>query len=132
MSQDDFAGIIGTEILSRFRVILDYPEQRMILEPNAAFSAPSEFDMSGLFIIYEGASGSKLFKIYHVIEGSPGAQADLRVGDIIEAIDQHPTSNFTLPQIREMFKEGEGKEHQLSIRRDGKLLMVRLRLRRII
>lgn len=132
MSQDDFAGIIGTEILRRFRVIFDYPEQKMILEPNAAFSAPYEFDMSGLFITYEGAAGSKLFKVYDVIKGSPGAQADLRVGDIIEAIDQHPTSNFTLPQIREMFKEGEGKEHGLSIRRDGKLLMVRLRLRRII
>ena len=132
MSQDDFAGIIGTEILRRFRVIFDYPEQKMILEPNAAFSAPYEFDMSGLFITYEGAAGSKLFKVYNVIEGSPGAQADLRVGDIIEAIDQHATSNFTLPQIREMFKEGEGKKHELSIRRDGKLLVVRLRLQRII
>jgi hypothetical protein len=29
------------------------------------------------------------------------------VGDIIEAIEQHPTYNFTLPQIREMFKEGK-------------------------
>jgi len=47
MSQDDSAGIIGTEILRRLRVILDYPGQRMIFEPNVAFSAPSEFDMSG-------------------------------------------------------------------------------------
>jgi hypothetical protein len=132
MSQDDFAGIIGTEILRRFRVIFDYPQQRMILEPNGVFSAPYEFDMSGLFITYEGAAGSKLFKVYHVIKDSPGAQADLRVGDIIEAIDQQPTSKFTLPQIREMFKEGEGREHGLSIRRNGKLLMIRLRLRRII
>jgi membrane-associated protease RseP (regulator of RpoE activity) len=131
MSQDDFAGIIGTEILRRFRVIFDYPEHRMILEPNAAFSTPYEFDMSGLFITYEGA-GAKAFKISEVIRDSPGANSGLQVGDLIEAVDQHSASSFTLPQIREMFKEGEGKEHRLSIRRGSKVLTVQLRLRRII
>jgi len=131
MSQDDFAGIIGTEILRRFRVIFDYPEHRMILEPNTGFSNPYEFDMSGLFITYEGAA-AKAFKISDVIKDSPGANSGLQVGDLIEAVDQHPAPNFTLRQVREMFKEGEGKEHRLSIRRGSKFLTVQLRLRRII
>jgi hypothetical protein len=40
-------GVIGGEIFRRFKVILDFPRKRMILEPNKNFSDPYEIEMSG-------------------------------------------------------------------------------------
>jgi C-terminal processing protease CtpA/Prc len=100
----------------------------MILETNAA---PHEFDMSGLFITSDGAA-FKAFKVYKVIKDSPGAQAGIREGDVIAAIDDRPASDFTLEQIRQMFKENEGKEHKLTVKRDGTVVTTRLQLRRVI
>ncbi len=131
LSQDDFAGIIGAEILRRFKVIFDYPHHRMILEPNAAFGAPYEFDMSGMFITTDDGH-SHAFKVYSIIKDSPAAEAGMQKGDIIEAIDDHPASSFTLEQIRQMFKEAEGKKHWLTVRRNGTVLTAKIRLRRII
>ncbi|HEY0404846.1 MAG TPA: retropepsin-like aspartic protease, partial [Pyrinomonadaceae bacterium] len=42
------AGAIGTELLRRFKVTLDYQSQRMKLSPNVHFDEPFEVDMSGL------------------------------------------------------------------------------------
>jgi PDZ domain len=130
LSQDDFAGIIGGEILRRFTIILDYPHHRMIIDPNSMFGMPFDIDMSGLFLTSE--SGSAAFKVYSVIKGSPGAQAGIQDGDVIETIDDNPASKFTLEQVRQMFKAAEGEEHRLTIRRNGKILTARIRLRRII
>ncbi|HKR02181.1 MAG TPA: retropepsin-like aspartic protease [Pyrinomonadaceae bacterium] len=41
-------GLIGSEIFRRFKVILDYSRQRMILEPNESFKEPYELDMGAL------------------------------------------------------------------------------------
>jgi hypothetical protein len=131
LSQGDFSGIIGAEVLRRFTVIFDYPHRKMILEPNARLSTPYEFDMSGLFITSEGGS-SKAFKIYSVVKDSPGAGAGMQEGDIIESIDNIPASSFTLEKIRQMFKAAEGREHRLTVSRNGRVFTAKLRLRRII
>lgn len=131
LSQGDFAGVIGAEILRRFKVIFDYPRGRMIIEPNGTFRAPYEFDMSGLFITSEGDS-SKAFKVYSITKGSPAAEAGIREGDVIDAIDEQPASKFTLDQVRQMFKEAEGKEHSLAIRRGGKVHTAKMRLRKLV
>ncbi len=42
LATPDLAGIIGAQMLRRFRVIFDYPHGEMILEPNEHFGDPSE------------------------------------------------------------------------------------------
>jgi Aspartyl protease/PDZ domain len=130
LSQGGFAGIIGGEILRRFTITLDYPRRRMILEPNPSFAAPYEIDMSGLFLT--AVSNSAAFKVFSIIKDSPAVQAGIQEGDVIEAIDHRPASKLTLEQIRQILKQGEGKEHLLAIRRDGKMFTARIRLRRLI
>lgn len=130
LSQGDFAGVIGGEVLRRFTVTLDYPHHRMIIEPNAMFAAPYDIDMSGLFLISDGNSAA--FKVYGVVRNSPAAQAGIQEGDVIQGVDGSSASNFTLEEVRQMFKKAEGQEHQLAIRRDGKVFTTKIRLRRII
>jgi len=40
-------GVIGGEIFRRFKLILDYSRQRMILEPNRSFNEPYQFESGG-------------------------------------------------------------------------------------
>jgi len=128
-SEEGLSGILGGEILRRFRVIFDYSREQMILEPNTAFAEPYEFDMSGMFLV---AMGDRLEKIqvYEVSQGSPAFEAGIRAGDVIEAINGVPAAKLTLDQVRSIFRRSAGKEHLLSIERGGKSFLVKIQLRR--
>lgn len=130
LSEDNFAGVIGGEILRRFTVVLDYPHHRMIIAPNQTFATPYDIDMSGLFLTSEAGSGR--FKVYSVVKGSPAAEAGILEGDVIEAVDDKPVSQFNLEQMRQMFKGAEGAEHRLTLGRQGRTRSAKFRLRRLI
>lgn len=51
---DHRVGSIGGEILSRFTVVLDYPNQVMYTQPNAAINDPFNFNMSGIEVEHAG------------------------------------------------------------------------------
>lgn len=50
----DRAGSIGTEIISRFNVIVDYPNKRFYFKKNKYFNYPFKYNMSGLNIKHDG------------------------------------------------------------------------------
>lgn len=131
LAGSDFDGIIGAEILRRFRVIIDYSRQQMIVEPNAHLNDPYEYDMSGLALT-AARPDFKTYKVYRVLDRSPAAESGLEEGDQIEALNGQPAANFTLEQIRQMFTQGAGVEYKLSVRRNNQLLNVAVRLRRLI
>ena len=110
------AGIIGGEVLRRFTVVFDYSRNQMILEPNVHFAEPYEFDLAGLMPVAEGAN-LDVFRVYHVIDGSPAQEAGVRTGDVISAIDGRTSADLSLEQVRRLFKQGEGKEYRVSLLR---------------
>jgi len=125
-----YDGLIGGEILSRFKVVFDYSRRQMILEPNAQFSEPYEVDMSGLDLS-AGGRGFSLVVVNEVAQGSPAAEAGIREGDILTAIDSRPTTELTVNQIRKMFTQ-DGKEYLIRLKRGRREVQVRLKLRRLI
>lgn len=48
------AGSIGTEIISRFNVVMDYPNNRFYFKKNKYFNYPFKYNMSGLDIKHDG------------------------------------------------------------------------------
>jgi hypothetical protein len=131
LSQSDMAGIIGGEVLRRFTVVFDYSRNQMILEPNVHFAEPYEFDMAGLMPVAEGTN-LDVFRVYHVIDGSPAQEAGVRAGDVISAIDGRTSAELSLEQVRRLFKQGEGKEYRVSLLRGEETVEVPLRLRRLV
>lgn len=126
----DNSGNIGGELLRRFKVIFDYSNKRMILEPNEHFSDPYEFDMSGMALTAD-TSDMHAFKVLRVVGGSPAEGAGIKPGDLILKIDGRPASEFTLEQVRDLFKIDGGK-HALSVRRENKSMDVAITLHRLI
>jgi hypothetical protein len=127
-TSDERSGNIGAEVMRRFRVVIDYPRSRLILEKNAAFADPFEHDASGLHLV---ADGPKLrgLKVVSVDEGSPAAEADVRPGDLIEAIDGRPASDRPLHEWRQAFSH-PGEAHRLTLRRGDRSVKAGIALKR--
>jgi hypothetical protein len=128
--QGDHAGIIGSEVLRRFKVIFDNAGKRLILEKGQHFNDPSEYDMSGIVPITD-LIDFKSIKISAVSENSPASDAGLKAGDKILSINQKPVSGIDIAKLNEMLKI-EGAEYSLTIMRDGKTFDVVIKLRRWI
>jgi len=72
----------------------------------------------------------KAVRVHGIIANSASAEAGLRVGDVITAINNLPAEVLGLARIREMFKE-QGRECLLTVKRQH-LLNLRIKLRRLI
>ncbi len=82
-------------ILEKFKIILDYKNNRVILEPNARFDEPTDYNRSGLILVSVGENYQR-FRIKAVADDSPASEAGLRVGDTLIAIDGHQVSELSI------------------------------------
>ncbi|HVS21394.1 MAG TPA: aspartyl protease family protein [Pyrinomonadaceae bacterium] len=130
MAAEDNDGPIGNEIMRRFKVVIDYSRQRMMLEPNAHLSDPFETDMSGIDFDSEGKD-CRVFKVTDVAEKSPAAEAGILSGDEIVAINDKPANQFTSTEIEKLLMQ-DGAEHSLTLRRANNILVVKIKLRRLV
>lgn len=129
-ARTDIAGIIGGELLRRFRVTLDYPHARMILEKGHGFDDPFQADTSGMKV--ESVKGSfRKFLVTQVVENSPAADAGIQVGDRILEIDGRPASQWTVWRIRTLLRKPD-QQHAMTLRRGTRILTVRLETHRLI
>jgi hypothetical protein len=91
------AGNIGAGILKRFVVTLDYGHLTIYLKPiKGAIDDLDTFDRAGLWL-NDDPSG---FTVIDVMPGSPAADAGIKDGEIITAIDGKPTASVHLYDLR--------------------------------
>ena len=121
-------GNIGGGILKRFTVIFDYPNKRMILEPNSNFAYQDDLDMAGLWLTKENDTT----KVDFVIKDSPAAKSGIKEGDLVVKINGQSTKDLLLRDIRKILKAGEGKNVSLIINSEGKEKNIELKLEKLI
>lgn len=117
---------LGGNVLRRFKVIIDYPQKRVILEPNSHFHDPFPADASGLVLEAEGPQFKRIV-VHGVVQGSPADKSGLREGDTISTIDGESTDKYALWEIQDLLKES-GQTRKLTIQRRGETITVVLRL----
>jgi len=124
-----YAGNVGGGVLKRFNITFDYTHQQLIFEPNANYNKPDVFDRSGMWLNQvDGA-----FEVMDVVAGGPAAQAGIKVGDKIVAIDGNSASQILLPDLRTKFKtEAPGTKLRLTINSGGQQRDVELTLRDLV
>ncbi len=123
------AGIIGAEILHHFRVTLDYLHDQLILEQFETPSVP-ETDMSGISWESQPPDHNEL-TVVRVQENSPGAEAGVKVGDVLVSFNDRPAAEIRKWQLTEALKR-PGEEVKLVVKRGEKEVSLRLVLRRLI
>ena len=119
----DIAGIIGAEILHRFRVTFDYPHGQLILEPFETPNVP-ETDMSGITWESEPPTHNTLTAV-RVQNNSPAAEAGVEVGDVLVSFIDRPAAEIRKWQLTEALKH-PGEEVKLVVKRGGKEVSLRL------
>lgn len=129
-SEDPLAGIIGADLLRRFRVTFDYPHKQLILEVTPETYAPFVYDRSGLFLLGEG-DDYRTIRVHSVIAGSPAEDAGIRKGDRLVSVDGKNARRLGLEATRRLFRENHTR-YRLVLERDGALVTARLLTRDLL
>lgn len=125
----EVAGNVGYGVLSRFTLYLDYPRQRLILEPGERYRARDTYDKAGLWIHLAGEG----FEVIEVVPGTPAAAAGLAVGDHILAVDGRRAAALGLPLFRKLLRVAPaGRVLKLEVERGGAVRKVSLTLRDLV
>ena len=128
-TSEDYAGNIGTRVLERFKVTLDYERRQMWLEPGARYARRDVLARSGMQL----ARTADTVRVMAVLPGSAGAKAGLREGDVVTALDGRPLAGLGPDDVAAVLDDGaEGGTHTLDLVRDGRTKRVKLKLKEML
>ena len=117
-------GLIGNEILRRFNVILNYPEQLIHLKPNTHFIDNFDYSYTGLGIYLVDGD----VHIVDIIKDSPGDKAGFKSGDVIFAVENNFTKNI---QSFKTALQNAGSRVKVLVLRDNQPIVLYLNIRDI-
>jgi hypothetical protein len=126
----DTAGNIGGAILKQFTVTFDYPRRRLYFEKNSTYGRRDTYDRAGLWL--SGATDGRSFEVFDVVEGGPAAEAGLKVGDQVVAIEGHVVESLRLIAARDELKDALRKTVRLTVRDASGAREVVIKLRDLV
>jgi len=129
LASSESAGNIGQQIMSKFRIFLDYGHQRMILEPNKTFTDSFNRAYAGLALRAEDKD-YKTFRVTDILDNSPASEAGLQKDDVITKVDDETSTRLTLTKLNELFEQP--KTYRVTLRRGDQTLQVILTPRKLI
>ena len=124
-------GSLGAEVLKHFLVTFDYKNEILYLKKTRAFRQRFDHDMSGLEI-YVIRSPRDRYYVSRIEPGSPAEKVGLKENDEIVSVDFKGIEHYNLSELTEMFRDRDGKQMILEIRRNNETILVLLKLKRRI
>jgi hypothetical protein len=124
------SGMLGIDFLRRFKIFMDWGRKQITLEPNRYYREPSRFDASGIRV-YRLAGEHQAVQIFQVLPGTPAAEAGLREGDNLIALDDVPVERMSPGMVHETLRE-DGREITLLVQRQTEVFTLKLRLRKLL
>lgn len=109
-------GSLGSEVLGKTRIILDYPSNAFYLRKGSTFYNPFEFDMSGM-VVKKVPNDENRYYIGEVRSGSPAYKSGILPYDEILSVNRIPMFLWEMTELFKLFRSEEGKEIQLEMRR---------------
>jgi hypothetical protein len=123
------AGLIGPDVLSQFDVTFDYARKRIILEKNSDYGRHDSWDRAGMWLGQEGDH----FHVLDVIADSPAADAGLKPGERVFAINGKPAATYFLPDFRDSMRRlPVGTKITFQVGKDEARRTVTLQLRDLV
>lgn len=109
-------GSLGSEVLGRTRLIIDYPRNRLLVKKGEDFYQPFKFDMSGIVVKKIPNDENRMY-VSMVRKNSPAEGVGILPFDEILSINKIPTFIWEMPEVVKLLRSEEGKEIELEIRR---------------
>jgi hypothetical protein len=127
----DRNGSVGADIFRRFNVTIDYQNKRIILSKNNSYKEPFAYDMSGIEV---GTiiPGFPLYRIVSVGNNTPASECGLMENDVLNSINGQQVSSLSLCDITSMLKSKEGRKIKITILRNGEIIKVNFKLRKLV
>lgn len=118
-------GLIGSDIMRRFNVVINYGQKEIHLHPNSHFNDPFDYSYSGLSIYL---IDDKIM-VEDVIKDSPADNAGLKIGDELIGVGSNFTQNV---QAYKQALQAPNQRVKLVIRRDHELQTITINIASIL
>lgn len=118
-------GLIGSDLLRRFNIILNYQKREFHLKPNSHFSNAFDYVYSGVELYYMDG----LIIIGDVSKGSYAEASGIKEGDIVVAINRDFSQN--LQSYKESLQHSVGKA-RIIVLRNGEMMEFDFKVKSIL
>ena len=129
--RSDRDGSIGSELLSRFDLYIDFPGSMMYFKPNDRFKLPFRYNIAGIEISqsYFPLPG---FSIANVWKNSPADRAGLKTGDVIIGVNGENAIAMTMNELLAIFEQPSRRPMQVVITRENKTIQFQVEMRDLL
>jgi len=125
-ADQNFDGLLGTNFLESYSVVLDLAHSRMMLSPRRKETRESLlFSTVGIQFVKD-TDGA--FKIMAVWTPSPAAVAGLKIGDRILEVDGSDPRHMTVDELSQRIHQRSGKKVQLLIDSHGSVHLADMKI----
>ncbi|MBL7113174.1 MAG: PDZ domain-containing protein [Bacteroidales bacterium] len=128
---DQRNGSIGAEILRRFNVIIDYPNELITFVKNSDFLDPFSYNMTGIELSAP-YPGINYYTISQIRKGSPAEKAGLLINDEIISINSTKVTELTMNDLYKKFQLKNGKKIKMLVNRNGERKRIEFKLEKFI
>ena len=118
-------GVIGNDILRRFNLIINYPNQEIFIKPNTHFFDDFDYSYTGLGLYQING----YIVIEDVVEDSPADKAGFKPNDIIFAVENNFTNNL---QAYKHILQSAGNTVKVVVIRNKELVTLTLEISHIM
>jgi PDZ domain/gag-polyprotein putative aspartyl protease len=107
---------LGMDLLSRFRVTLDFPNRRMLLQRRPDDAQQPHLDgYTGIRLQQQGSD----YFVESVDAGSPAQQAGVQAGDVVTDIDGHGVAGLPVTTAHALLNGFANTKAQIVVKREG-------------
>jgi len=118
-------GLIGNDILRRFNVVLNYPQQEIYIKPNKHYLDSFDYSYTGLgFYLINGA-----ITVTDIIKDSPAEKAGFKFGDIIIGVEGNFSNNI---QSYKVLMQNAKARLRVVVMRDGQPQIIFIKVKSIL
>ncbi|NEM98749.1 aspartyl protease family protein [Pontibacter burrus] len=110
-------GNLGSDILKRFTVIFDYPNNKLYLMPNRRYKMPFTYNIAG-FELSTPMPGLNVFVIANVAKNSAAYEAGIQSGDQLVSINGVDCRDLELKKVLDLLDGRPGQQLRLILRRN--------------
>jgi predicted metalloprotease with PDZ domain len=124
---DNYLGLLGNELISRFNFILDYSNNILFLKPNQSYHRKTDFPVSGIDLVSKNGE----ILISDVVSTSSAYMKGLRRGQKILAINN--IKKGSLEEYRQILNSSEGTIVEIEyLTKAGVKMQAKIKLKRLI